>query len=102
MADLRFQRAGRTVSGLWRAPADPVAVGIVGHGAGNDMRNRFLEGAAAGLTGGGVACMRFNFPFTEEGRRSPDRPPVLIDTWRAALEEARSRAGGLPLAAGGK
>jgi uncharacterized protein len=100
--DLRFPSAGRTVSGLWQAPADPRAVGIVAHGAGNDMHNRFLEGAAAGLTAGGVACMRFNFPFTEQGRRSPDRPPVLIETWRTALQEAGSRAGVLPLAAGGK
>jgi uncharacterized protein len=100
--DLRFEAAGRTVSGLWQASADPVAVGIVAHGAGNDMRNRFLEGVAAGLTGGGVSSMRFNFPFTEEGRRSPDRAPILIDTWRSALEQTAPRAGGLPLTAGGK
>jgi predicted alpha/beta-hydrolase family hydrolase len=46
--------------------------------------------------------MRFNFPYVEEGRRSPDRPPVLMQAWRAALEEGQRRSGGLPLAAGGK
>jgi hypothetical protein len=66
------------------------------------MRNRLLEGAVQGLAEGGVSAMRFNFPFTEEGRRAPDRGPVLMEAWRAALEEAGRRAAGLPLVAGGK
>jgi predicted alpha/beta-hydrolase family hydrolase len=46
--------------------------------------------------------MRFNFPFTQDGRRSPDRAPVLAEAWRAALAEAGAQAGGLPLLASGK
>ena len=33
------------------------------------MRNRFIDGVVQGLTSRGVSAMRFNFPFTEEGRR---------------------------------
>jgi hypothetical protein len=46
--------------------------------------------------------MRFNFPYVEEGRRSPDRPPILLQAWRGALDEAQRRSKGLPIAAGGK
>jgi uncharacterized protein len=77
-------------------------VAVLAHGAGAGMEHPFMAGAAEGLVEGGVSAMRFNFPFVEEGRRSPDRPPVLMHTWRGALEEAGRRAKGLPLAAGGK
>jgi hypothetical protein len=100
--ELRFESGRWKLSGLWRNAPKGLAVGLVAHGAGNDMRNRFLGGVADGLAGGGISSMRFNFPFTEDGRRSPDRAPVLIEAWRAALAEAATRAGGVPLAAGGK
>jgi predicted alpha/beta-hydrolase family hydrolase len=87
---------------MWRDAKGPVAAAVVAHGAGNDMRNKFLDGVSAGLAEGSVGAMRFNFPFTQEGRKAPDRPPVLIEAWRAALAEAASQAQGLPLAAGGK
>jgi predicted alpha/beta-hydrolase family hydrolase len=35
--------------------------------------------------------LRFQFPYTEAGRRLPDRNPVLEATWRAAIEMARER-----------
>ena len=92
----------RSLSGLWTPAEQPHAVTVVAHGAGNDMTTAFLEGAATGLAERGVSAMRFNFPFTQEGRRAPDRPPVLMGAWRAALDEAGRRAAGLPLVASGK
>jgi predicted alpha/beta-hydrolase family hydrolase len=38
----------------------------------------------------------------EAGRRGPNRPPRLIATVRAAVATARTKAGDLPLFAGGK
>ena len=66
------------------------------------MEHPFMTGAAEGLANGDVSVMRFHFPYVEEGRRSPDRPPVLLEAWRGALEEARRRGLGRPIIAGGK
>ena len=97
-----FPAGRRELSALWSDAPRARAACVVAHGAGNDMRNRFLDGVVLGLTGHRVSAMRFNFPFTEEGRRGPDRAPVLIEAWRAALAETERRAGGLPLVASGK
>ena len=50
--------------------------------------------ASAGRWGRrGVATMRFNFPYIERGRRSPDPERVLRETWLAAFEAASERGG---------
>jgi uncharacterized protein len=100
--EFSFEMDGRSLSGVWSPARGPHAVALIAHGAGNDMRNAFLEGVSDGLSSNGVTAMRFNFPFTEQRRRSPDRAPVLMEAWRAALEEANRRAGSLPLVASGK
>jgi predicted alpha/beta-hydrolase family hydrolase len=97
-----FQAGERGLSTLWNPAESAQAVAVLAHGAGAGMEHPFMAGAAEGLTEGGVAAMRFNFPYVEEGRRSPDRPAVLLQAWRGALEEAERRSKGLPLAAGGK
>ena len=90
------------LSGLWDEAPDARAVMVITHGAGSDMRRPFYTGIAAALVAADVSVLRFNFPYMSAGRRAPDRPPVLMGAWRAALQEAARRAGGLPVAAGGK
>ena len=87
---------------LWDPAAKAVATCVVAQGAGGSTRAPLFDGIAAGLTAGGVSSYRFDFPYTRAGRRGPDRPPVLLQSWREALEEARARAGGTPLVASGK
>lgn len=94
--------AGSTLSSLWSEAPNARAVVVVAHGANNDMRHPFLEGVAHGLVGERISVLRFNFPYRNAGRGYPDRPPVLTKAWRHALEEARLRAGGLPVVASGK
>ena len=44
-----------------------------------------------------MSTMRFNFPYIERGRRSPDPERVLRETWLAAFEAATERgAAGRP------
>ena len=99
---ISFPAGERTLSGLWNAAARAQAVAVLAHGAGAGMEHPFMTGAAEGLAANAISVLRFNFPYVEEGRRSPDRPPVLLEAWRGALHEAHRRSRGLPLAAGGK
>jgi predicted alpha/beta-hydrolase family hydrolase len=92
------------VTALEYAAAQPChAHVILAHGAGTDQRHRVMAALARGIAARGVGVTTFNFLYTEQGRRSPDRAPLLIDTWRAVVDDV---AGGLDrsvrLAIGGK
>ena len=50
----------------------------------------------------GIATLRFQFPFMEQGSRRPDAPAVAHAAVRAAVDEAGRRLPGVPLFAGGK
>jgi len=91
------------LAGLWdAADGDPFAVAVLAHGAGNEMRHRYMERVALGLVARGMSALRFNFPYKSAGRGYPDPPRVLLPAWRAALTEAVRRGGGLPVVASGK
>ena len=90
------------VSAAFAAPADAAAAVVVAHGAGAGMEHPFLTGFTDALNDGGVATLRFNFPYREAGKKFPDRPPAAIAAWRAAMEAAAARTAGLPLWACGK
>jgi predicted alpha/beta-hydrolase family hydrolase len=49
-----------------------------------------------------IATFRYQFPYMEAGRRSPDTPSVLASTVRAAVTAAHDTAPDLPIVAGGK
>jgi hypothetical protein len=83
-------------------PRRLLAVFALAYGARNDIRHPFFAGIAASLVEAGVSVLRFDFPYASRGRGYPDRPPVLLSAWRAALEEAVRRADGRPVVAGGK
>lgn len=90
------------VSGLWQAPADAWAALALAHGAGVGMTHRSMAALADGLTELGVATLRYQFPYMEQGRKRVDSPPVAQAAVRAAVAAARARAEGLPLFAGGR
>ncbi len=105
MAGKKLQIAlpsGGTVSALLLAPAGAQAVYVFAHGAGAGMQHAFMEAVALGLAERGVATLRFQFPFMEQGSRRPDTPKLARDAVRAAVAEAARRLPGLPLYAGGK
>ena len=66
------------------------------------MNHSFLESLAAALAEAGVATLRYQFPYVEQGRKSPDRPDKLTATVQSAVSAAAKAAPGLPLFAGGK
>lgn len=57
---------------------------IIAHGAGNDMHNGLIVAIAEALAAAGYVTLRFNFPYKERGKKSPDAPATLIHTWQCA------------------
>ena len=84
------------------APKDARAVYVLAHGAGAGMRHAFMQAIAEGLAGRGVAVLRYDFPYMEQGSKRPDAPKVAQARVREAVVEARKRFPGLALFAGGK
>jgi predicted alpha/beta-hydrolase family hydrolase len=102
MSETTIPFRDRELPALWDPAEDARAVMVVAHGAGNDMRAPFFTGVAGALVEAGLSVLRFNFPYMAAGRRGPDRPPVLMEAWRAALAQALRRGEGLPVVASGK
>ena len=76
---------------------------IIGHGAGAGQTSQFIVSFATALAERGIDTATFNFLYTEQGRRVPDRTPGLESCWRAVTETVRKRmTGGARLAIGGK
>lgn len=75
---------------------------VLGHGAGAGMTHAFMEKLALDLGSQGIATLRYNFPYMEQGRRSPSAPAISQATVRAAVMKAQEIAPELPLLAGGK
>ena len=77
----------------------PVALALA-HGAGAPMDSPFMAHIAQGLGARGLRVARFEFPYMAARRadgkkRPPDRAPVLLEGWRAAIA-ALAGPGGQP------
>jgi predicted alpha/beta-hydrolase family hydrolase len=70
------------------APAGNAAL-ILAHGAGAGQDSPFMTDFAGALAGRGIDTVTFNFLYTQQGRRVPDRPPALDACYRAVVEEVR-------------
>lgn len=91
-----------TVTARYMAPAKPACVLTLAHGAGAGMDHPFMESLAASLAQAGIATLRFNFPFTEQGKKRPDSPAVAQAAIAAAIAKAQALAPGIPVFAAGK
>ncbi len=58
---------------------------ITAHGAANDMNNSLIVAVADSLAAAGYTTLRFNFPYKEKGKKSPDTEPTLVRTWQGAV-----------------
>ncbi len=92
----------RPVSALLVRPENASWLIVLGHGAGAGIRHPFMAGLALSLADHGIASLRYQFPYMEQGKRAPDPQPVLLETVRSAVSLAREYAGDLPMLAGGK
>jgi predicted alpha/beta-hydrolase family hydrolase len=75
---------------IWQAPRDAAAALVLAHGAGAGMRHRHMQALADAFGRRGVATLRFDFSFIEQGRSRVDPPDVatarIAEAFRAAAE----------------
>ena len=90
------------VSGLLQTPAGARACYVLAHGAGAGMTHPFMGTIANGLAERGIATLRYQFPYMEQGSKRPDTPKLAQATVRAAVAEASRQLPHLALFAGGK
>jgi hypothetical protein len=64
---------------------------ILGHGAGAGQHSPFMIDFARALAALGADIVTFNFLYTEQKRRLPDRAPALETCYRAVIEAVRER-----------
>lgn len=81
-----------------RVYADNDTSVLLAHGAGTNQDHRIMVGLASALATTGLGVITFNYPYTESGRKAPDRAPVLLDCHRAAATWAGERTQRLFLA----
>nr|WP_231747644.1 alpha/beta family hydrolase [Auraticoccus cholistanensis] len=101
MAVTTGQGPGRWFLDLPPATA-PVALVLLGHGAGGGVDARDLHGLARWLPARGIAVARFEQPWRTAGRRVADRPPRLDEAWLEAVPPLRAEVGEVPLVVGGR
>ncbi len=64
------------------------AVLVLAHGAGAGQSSPFVTAYARALAARGIDVVTFNFSYMERRRKTPDRAPVLEDTFRRAVSGA--------------
>jgi uncharacterized protein len=70
------------------APARLETLFVLAHGAGAGQSHPFMVRYARGLAERGLDVVTFNFAYMEAGKKSPDRAPVLEDTFRRVIVAA--------------
>ena len=79
-----------SVSGILSAPGNfdrTKSAGVIfAHGAANDMHNPLIKHISHGLGQAGYLTLRFNFLYTEKGKKSPDSQAKLVQTWQSVYQ----------------
>ncbi|HRI45355.1 MAG TPA: alpha/beta fold hydrolase [Fimbriimonadaceae bacterium] len=91
----------RTVGVLDTPDGSPLALIVLGHGAGGNAQSPRLRAIAEALVERGMAVFRFDFFYRRAGKSIPDRMPLLLECFRAATDAARSQVTEPPLVLGG-
>ncbi len=93
---------GSSITAVRTAPSRGAAgwTFVYAPGAGSNIDDPFGAYAARVLPKSSVAVVRFQFPYMEARRRSPDRPHELEGAWRAVIDAVRGESA--RLAVGGR
>ena len=102
LQSIKIPVGDQSVSGLLLRPARAKALYLFAHGAGVGMTHASMESNAQGLAQRGIATLRYQFPYMEQGSKRPDPPRLAQATVRAAAAQTGALAPDLPLYAGGR
>jgi predicted alpha/beta-hydrolase family hydrolase len=86
----------------YAAAVEARALFVCAHGAGAGQRHPFMVGVALALAARGIDVVTFDFPYMRLGKGAPDRPPVLEQSFRDAVDAARRWSRAERLVIGGK
>jgi len=83
--------SGQSVTALHYSAAAPASGGalIIAHGAGAGQHHPFMTAFARAVAASGFDAVTFNFPYTEQRRKLPDRAPVLEACYAAVIHATR-------------
>ena len=76
------------------------AMFVYAPGAGSNIKDPFGDYLSHRLAESGIATIRFQFPYMEAGKRRPDSPRLLEETWRQVIETVGAEE--TPLVIGGR
>ena len=95
--DLRLTVNDRNLAAIKSLPdgQESGRVLVYAPGAGSNLHDPFGKYLAQHLAGVGISTVRFQFPYMEDGKRRPDPPRVLEETWREVIRTVRSTSGRL-------
>ncbi len=85
--------SGASVTAMHYGAAAPVSGGafIVAHGAGAGQHHPFMTAFAHAVAASGFDTVTFDFPYTEQRRKLPDRAPALEACYAAVIRDTRRR-----------
>jgi len=83
-------------------PSPSRVVIVIAHGAGGNMNTPLLVDVQDRLAKLSYAVVRFNFLYSEEGRRAPDRRPALEACWISVADWVQTHLEPEDLFLGGK
>jgi predicted alpha/beta-hydrolase family hydrolase len=85
--EVRLETGAATTALVYSgASGGPGATLILGHGAGAGQRSAFMVDFARALSALGIDVVTFNFLYTEQGRKIPDRAPALEACYRSVID----------------
>jgi len=89
-----LQASAVTTALVYHAAGDTAGAALIlGHGAGAGQRSTFMVDFAGALSALGIDVITFNFLYTEQGRKIPDRAPALESCFRAVIDAVRGDVG---------
>lgn len=82
---------GHVTARHYAATPPPVATLVFAHGAGSSQSHPAITTFMHALAERGIEGVTFDFPYREQGRKIPDRAPVLEQCYAAVIAQVRER-----------